>query len=395
MKPDLARELRSHLLEDVMPFWSRHAIDRVHGGLFTCIADDGRVLSRDKYLWSQARALWTFSALSRRIEARDEWREIAAGLFCFLRRHGRDGRGHWIFRTDGAGNLIEGEKSIVTDAFAIMGLTEYFLLTGEAEAIEIALATYETVCARLARPGSYPTAPYPTPPGFQAHREYMQFSLAFTELGRAAENEAVRQHGLDLGRAVLTRFWKPELPALLEYVGAAGQFVDGPEGRTMVPGHGLESSYFQILNFRGAGEDALLRQACAAIRCCCERGWDPVYGGLFLGIDIAGKEPVYWKNAQMKLWWPHAEALPACLLAWEVCRERWCAEWFEKIHDWSLRHFPVREFGEWTQRLDREGRPVETLVALPVKDPFHLPRSLIVAIETLERRIGEGGTTFD
>lgn len=100
---------------------------------------------------------------------------------------------------------------------------------------------------------------------------------------------------------------------------------------------------------------------------------------------MAGKEPIYWKHAQMKLWWPHAEALPACLLAWELTREKWCIEWFEKIHGWSFKHFPVREFGEWTQRLDREGRPVETLVALPVKDPFHLPRSLIIAIETLER----------
>ena len=385
MRPDLEAELRGHLLRDVMPFWLRHAIDEVNGGIFTCIADDGGILSRDKYLWSQTRALWTFSALCRRIEDRREWREIADGLFDFLRRHGRDHRGSWIFRTDAEGNLIEGEKSIVTDAFAMMGLTEYFLLTGDQQALDMALETYGSVCARLARPGTYPTAPYPTPPGLRPHREYMQFSLAFTELGRAAANHAVEQHGLQLGRAVLDHFWRPEIPALLEYIGGENEFVDTPEGRTMVPGHGIESGYFQLLNFRASGEEALLRRSCDAIRCCCERGWDPIHGGLFLGLDVAGREPVYWKNAEMKLWWPHAEALPACLLAWEVCGEQWCVEWLQKIHEWSFGHFPVREFGEWTQRLDRAGRPVDTLVALPVKDPFHLPRALIIAIETLER----------
>jgi N-acylglucosamine 2-epimerase len=50
-----------------------------------------------------------------------------------------------------------------------------------------------------------------------------------------------------------------------------------------------------------------------------------------------------------------------------------------------FRHSPVWEHGEWTQRLDRRGRKVDTVVALPVKDSFHLQRALILAIESLRR----------
>jgi N-acylglucosamine 2-epimerase len=50
-----------------------------------------------------------------------------------------------------------------------------------------------------------------------------------------------------------------------------------------------------------------------------------------------------------------------------------------------LAHFPDKEFGEWTQKLDRQGNKINDLIALPVKDPFHLLRGLILAIETLER----------
>jgi len=51
----------------------------------------------------------------------------------------------------------------------------------------------------------------------------------------------------------------------------------------------------------------------------------------------------------------------------------------------GLGTFPDKEHGEWTQRLDRRGTRLTEVIALPVKDPFHLPRALIVAIQTLQR----------
>jgi N-acylglucosamine 2-epimerase len=273
----------------------------------------------------------------------------------------------------------------VTDAFAIMGMTEYARATGNEEAKLIALETYGSVCERLAHPGTYKTAPYPTPPGMKAHRERMQFSLAFYELGKLLGDERIRSHGLSLGMEVLDHFVRRDRQVLLEYLGMDGQPQDTPAGRTMVPGHGIESCYFQILIFNDASMEEQVTRACEPIRWCLEKGWDAEYGGLFLGIDVEGRQPVYWRNAEMKLWWPHAEALAACLLAHEHCREPWCLDWYWKVHEWSFRHFPVPEHGEWTQRLDRRGNKVDTVVALPVKDPFHLPRALIVAIESLRR----------
>jgi len=71
---DLLAIYRAELLERVVPFWLEHAIDRQHGGILTCIADDGTVLGCDKYLWSQLRAIWIFSALYNRVERRIEER---------------------------------------------------------------------------------------------------------------------------------------------------------------------------------------------------------------------------------------------------------------------------------------------------------------------------------
>ena len=64
---------RSELLDRTVPFWTRHAVDWEHGGLCSCLSDDGNVLSRDKYMWSQLRAIGTFSALYNKVEQKREW----------------------------------------------------------------------------------------------------------------------------------------------------------------------------------------------------------------------------------------------------------------------------------------------------------------------------------
>jgi N-acylglucosamine 2-epimerase len=380
--------LKNTLLNDVVPFWMKYALDKKNGGVFSCINDIGEILSHDKFMWSQARALWSFSALCNRIENRKEWRDVADGLFRFTSQYGRDSEGQWVFRTNANGKLVEGAKSIVTDAFGIFGMTEYAKLTASQEAVQIALETMQSVEERLSVPGSYETAPYPTPPNMKAHREYMQFSLAFCELGKYLQNKEIINRGLEKGREVLDIFARKDQQILLEYVNLNNTVAATPAGRAMVPGHGIESSYFQLLNFAGMGENKYLDKACETIRWCLEKGWDNQYGGLFLGIDVENKIPVYWKNAELKLWWPHAEALAACLQAYKHCGEQWCLDWYWRIHEWTFSHFPVPKYGEWTQRLDRTGKhKIDKVVALPVKDPFHLIRSLIVAVNTLEEII--------
>jgi len=103
-KPEALRSFyRRHLLEDVVPFWEKFGPEAEAGMLRTCIGDDGSVLSDDVYLWSQLRAVWTFSALWNRIEQRNEWLEIAGRLVAFCAAHGRDDRGYWRYRLGPSG----------------------------------------------------------------------------------------------------------------------------------------------------------------------------------------------------------------------------------------------------------------------------------------------------
>lgn len=384
------RFYRRHLLEFVMPFWLRHAIDETHGGLLTCLDDTGCVVSTDKYLWSQTRALWTFSALYRRIEPRPEWIEVAHRIFAFCRQHGHDGDYCWHFRTTRDGRVIDGPIAIVTDCFAILGLAEYARVTGCTDATALALRTYQSVRRRFASGRPFGTAPYLLPEGLRAHRYAMQCSLAYHELGCLLGSGEVLAAAWGETRAIMDVFVRPEHRALVEYVNLDGSFSDTPAGRTLVPGHAVESMWFQLEIFRARGETGEVRQATQVMEWCLERGWDQVHGGLFLGLDIFGREPVFWKHATAKLWWTAAEALGATLVACAADRRPTWLSHHARLARWAMGKFPVRTHGEWRQRLDREGNPMSEVVALPVKDPFHLPRGLIVAIEAHARLAAEG-----
>jgi N-acylglucosamine 2-epimerase len=383
--PDLARFLKDHLLNFVMPFWMKHAIDP-QGGINTCINDNGTLNSTDKLLWSQLRAIWTFSALYNRIDRRQEWLDVATNIFQFCAEHGRNEQGNWVFRLNREGRQVEGDISIYVDGFALMGLSEYFTATKNSQAKRLAMETFENVQRRVAKPGSYRTYPYDIPAGMKAHGISMIFARAFDELAIATGDARIDSAALEQAEQVMNHFRRPERQALLEYVNLDGTpDYSTPIGRCVVPGHAIESMWFLIQLFERHGMSNRLPDCIECIRWHIERGWDREFGGIFLGVDLENKTPIYWKFHDTKVWWQHTEALYALLKAHALTGEPWCLDWYWKVHDVSFQHYPVPEHGEWTQKLDRRFNKITDVVALPVKDPFHLPRALIMCIQLLEQ----------
>ncbi|MBN1345907.1 MAG: AGE family epimerase/isomerase [Phycisphaerae bacterium] len=388
---------RDHLANDVMSFWTTHALDHECGGINTCIRDDGAIVSHDKYLWSQWRAVWVFSTLYQRFEPRPEWRQAAEGIYRFVAKHGRDDDGRTVFCLDRSGAIKEGYTSIYADAFALSGLTEYFRMTGDPRAERLAREIFPLVKADLDRPGTYPTDPHRIPPGFRAHGPSMIFSLVFYELGTLLNDSTIRQAGLDLTRDVFDHFLRPEDGLLHEFIRLDNTLDESPECRVIVPGHVIEDMWFQIHILQRQRDESGVRRACELIEPHLALGWDAERGGIYHAVDTGGSTAaVAWKFADTKLWWPATEALYALLLAYEKTSATWCLPWYWKVHDYAFTHYPDREHGEWRQRLDVDGKPLTKTVALPVKDPFHLPRALLLCTEVLDRlsRGEQGGQRF-
>lgn len=383
----LLRTYREVLLDGIVPFWARHGVDEEFGGVLSCLAEDGTRISTDKYTWSQARWAWITAALYNRIERRPEFLRWSRATIDFLTQHAHDDQGRCVYRTTREGRVLEGATSIYADCFLVYGLSEYCRADPHPGFLRLARETFARIAARVEAPDFSETAPYILPPNRRNHGVPMILTEVAGELARTTGDSAVARAADEYSRRVMQHFVRPEKRCLLEFLDREYREVPGPEGTFVMPGHAIESMWFTLHRAMDRGDSATIVRAVEVMRWHLEKGWDPEYGGLFLGIDVEGGRP-FLPHSETKIWWPHTEALYALLLAHRLTGERWCADWYERVHAWSFGHFAMPDTGEWRQRLDRAGEPIDTVVALPVKDPFHLPRAAILAIELLgdERR---------
>jgi N-acylglucosamine 2-epimerase len=386
MTSRLLRTYKELLLDGIVPFWARHGVDAEHGGVLSCMAENGDRVGTDKYIWSQARWVWTCAALFNRIERRPEFLRWARATIEFLLRHGRDEQGRWVYRTTRDGRILEGATSIYADCFVVYGLSEYCRADPDPQLLTLARETFARIVRRIEAPDFAETAPYPLPPNRRNHGVPMILTEVAGELARTTQDAAIGAAADEYSRRVMQHFVRPEKRCLLEFLDREYREVPPPEGTFVMPGHAIESMWFTLHRALARGDRRTIADAAEVIRWHLEKGWDQEYGGLFLGIDAEGHPPSF-PHAETKLWWPHTEALYALLLAHQLTGESWCAEWYERVHEWAFGHFAMPESGEWRQRLDRAGQPISTVVALPVKDPFHLPRAAILAVELLERSL--------
>jgi len=76
----------------------------------------------------------------------------------------------------------------------------------------------------------------------------------------------------------------------------------------------------------------------------------------------------------MKLWWPHNEALYATLLAYHLTGAEKYEKWYEKLHEYVYARFPDTQHGDWFKYLHRDGTISSTVKGNRWAGPFHLPR---------------------
>jgi N-acylglucosamine 2-epimerase len=381
-KTQLRRTYSELLLDGIVPFWSRHGVDAEHGGVLSCMDEEGRRISDDKYVWSQARWVWTCAALYNRVEPRPEFLTWARSTIDFLLKHGRDERGRWIYHTTRDGKMVEGATSIYSDCFVVYGLSEYCRAKPDSALLTLARDIFTSILQRVESPDFSETAPYKLPPNRRCHGVSMILTEVAGELARTTGDAAIAAAADDHAGRVMRHFVRPDRQCLVEFLDRAYHEVPAPEGTFVMPGHAIESMWFQMHRALARNDRQQVRDAVEVLRWHLEKGWDTEYGGIFLGMDAEGHPP-FLPNSDKKIWWPHTEALYALLLAQQLTGEAWCERWFEQVREWSFEHFTMPGIGEWRQRLERSGKPMTQIVALPVKDPFHLPRALILSLERL------------
>jgi N-acylglucosamine 2-epimerase len=365
-----ARRYRSELLDRVIPFWLRHSLDRQYGGYFTCLTREGKIYDTRKYIWLQGRAVWMFSKLYNELDARPEFLDAARQILDFLRQNARDQQGRYYFSLTREGRPAFFQRKPYAAVFAMLGMLEFSKATNDealrSEAIDLFWQIRKWIQdpILLGRPSQLPSL-----------ADVMVTASMASEIAKVDPDPGYREILRECLQSSKT-FYDPRRRIFLEYPPA-----DTPEGRLFCPGDSIEASWFLLHADPDPEMRALLLDS---IEGALEFGWDKEYGGLYYFMDVEGLPPLPLES-NMKLWWPHTEAIYATILAHSLTSDPKWLTWLERLDGYAFAHFSDPEHGEWFGYCDWRGELTNTAKGNNYKGCFHVPRMLLLSYQLLSQ----------
>lgn len=374
---------RKELLESVVPFWVHHSVDREHGGYFTCLDHDGEVYDTRKYVWMQGRAIWTFSKLYNEVDQRQEWLDAAACGIEFVRQHAFDAQGRSYFSLTRQGHPVFFQRKPYGAVFAVAGFLEYSKAVGDSKLRREGIDLFWKIEEWIQKPYLLDRPVLQGQIATSKLADVMVMIMLLLELMAVDDDPRYASLLSEYMRASL-KHREPRRNVFLEHVGTDGTILlDSPDGRLLNPGHSVEMAWFLLLALRRQPNRALQQEVLGILESSLEFGWDKEYGGIYYFMDIEG-HPTLQLESNMKLWWPHTEALYAVILAYTLTRDsRWLA-WLERLDTYAFQHFSDPAKGEWFGYCDRQGAVSNTCKGNHYKGFFHVPRFLIMSIQEME-----------
>ena len=373
-----ADRYRSDLTGNIMPFWMEHGLDRVNGGVYTCLDRDGSLMDSTKSVWFQGRFGFIAAFAYNNVEKRQEWLDASKSCIDFIEKYCIDTDGHMYFEVTADGTPLRKRRYVFSEGFAAIAMAEYSIASGDKSYAEKAMKMLEHIIYMLDTPGFLSPKYLPSMEA-QGHSITMILINTASRVREALgyEPEMLRQR-IDRSLDAIRRyFMHPEFKALLEMVGPDGEFIDTIAGRTINPGHCIETAWFilELAGYRG-WDKSLVDMALTILDWSWEWGWDKEYGGIINFRDCRNF-PSQDYAQDMKFWWPQTEAIIATLYAYRATGESRYLDMHRQISDWTYAHFPDYEKGEWYGYLHRDGSVAQPAKGNLFKGPFHIPRMMI------------------
>lgn len=392
-KSEFRQQLEAELTGNILPFWLTHVVDKVNGGFYGAVTNDLKVLNevpRSAILC--ARILWAYAAAYRRLGG-ENYLATAQWAYDYLTQVFWDQKfGGVYWSVDHKGHPVLDRKHHYAQAFAIYGLTEYYLATQEPESLELAKSLFLLLEEHAFEP---------------VYEGYIEGSSRKWE---ALEDMRLSDKDLNCRKSMNTmlhileaysnfmRVWddarlRAQHRALLQTfqdhiidhkIGHFKLFFDDQWHSLsdhMSFGHDIEGSWllWEAAGIQGGSElmaqvrESVVRLATAVY----QEGLDDD-GSLFHeaspeGLVDPGKE-----------WWTQAEAIVGFYNAYQLTGQEQFAKAAYKVWTYIQDKMVDRTHGDWFKRLFQDGTPeTDRYKAGPWDCPYHHSRTCFEMIDRL------------
>ena len=408
------KEAESHLVNELLPFWTSRMIDRENGGYITHFDEFGSDSGEDeKSLIAQSRSVYTLSSAHRSGYGEGELAEMAAHGVDFMIQKMWDKReGGFFWMMDRAGNVKMDQKILYGHSFAIYCLSEYTLATGDPRGREYAELSFDLIqkhCTDTLYGGYFEMFDRDwslAGPGSKGGDRktldvHMHLMEAFTTLYECSQKEVHRRKLIEDIEILLQRMmhpeyktgipqftadWKPAPQIKFDIVWGWDRYTGKGEkdnsGDNTCYGHNAEFAWLlrHALDILGIDQNRYLQFFASIFDHTIDHGIDAEYGGVFVeGAHSGGvydREKEFWQQAEVMI-----GLLDACLLFEN--EKYWTA--YKNVHAFVFNRVINRNVGEWYPLLTRQGEPIWRHMGHSWKINYHSVRSMIQSVKRLEK----------
>ncbi|HLF72610.1 MAG TPA: AGE family epimerase/isomerase [Dehalococcoidia bacterium] len=396
---DCRPALETVLTQNLASLWYPGAIDEERGGYRGDM--DAASRWRDnplRYVVSQSRTLWFFSALARSPYGDDRHLAAAAHGFRFLRERMWDSEHGGLFWSVDAtsGEVVNASKSLCGQGFALYAICEYAFASKDPEAASFALEFFRHLEERYRDPeqagylemferdfGRVPL--WNAHEGVDSHDKtlgtHMHLLEAYTSLYRLTADPDVRVRLEELFHI------ERDVAYLPRHKTYASEFrPDWTPVPRLFPqvsyGHDLESIWFLIEASEALGVPIQpdLVSYRAVFDSALGHAFDRRNGGFYLRGLTAG--PALWRQ---KVRWVQAEALVAALRLFRLTNDPAYADCFVRTLDWVVTRQVDWRNGGWHWQIAPNGRASGDKAGA-WRSCYHEGRAMLHCLELLAGR---------
>jgi mannobiose 2-epimerase len=375
------RQAEREWLDNIAPFWSRYAPDKEYGGFRGWITNDLQIDEQaEKGIVLNSRILWTF-AHAYKLYQDANFRQLAERAYGYLTGNFIDQDYGGVFWTlDYRGQPSDTKKRTYAQAFALYGLTEFYLATNERAALDQAVAIFdllESRCRDLNNEGYFETFERDWTLASEQRlsdvdedekksmNTHLHMLEAYATLARASASERVRTRL----RAVIEIFL---MHIIDRHQTSQRMFFDErwiSTSERVSFGHDIEASWLlceaaEVLT-DGELSTRVEKAALNLAQSVHDRGLD-TDGALLYEADTTGIID------DDKHWWTQTEAVIGFVNAYQLSGDESFLMAALRVWEFINQKIVDKENGEWFWKVTRAGVPASDMPKLSQwKCPYH------------------------
>jgi mannobiose 2-epimerase len=390
------KQLKTELsdeLESILKYWSKHTLDNENGGFIGQIDfNDHIIANTEKGSVLNARILWSFSS-SYKVTKNESHKKIAKRAFEFLSQYFYDAEFGGLFWSINPDKTPKDTKNqIYALAFAIYGLSEYYAISKEDKALEIAINLYLKIQEHSYDPehkGYFEALTRDWQPiddlrlsdkdanEKKTMNTHLHIVEAYANLYKVWKDKKLQNDIIELLETIEEHFVNPKTGHLRLFFDE--NWIEKPD--VISYGHDIEAAWL-LLQCAEISEDETLianyKKHAIQMAEVTKEGLDSD-GGLWYELDPEKNELVAEKH-----WWVQAEALIGFYNAYQITGDENYLNIVYKNWKFIKKHILDKQNGEWFWGINQDNSLIKKDKAGFWKCPYHNSRACLELIHRIK-----------